>query len=116
MKQIFLLAHPEARARAVQAVKEAPEGYTLTLGPKDKTAEQRGKFHVLCEKIGNLLGETPAHIKGAIKQDLYGFDEFKIGNVWYRHIHSTEDNDREQYSALIEHAFLWAAERGAYVE
>lgn len=116
MKRVFILG-PQ-RVPVTTAVLEAPEGWQVTIEPerKNKTAEQRAKFHVLCERIGKELGETPAHVKGAVKQSLYGFDEFKIGNQWYRIVRSSEDNDRPQYSDLIEHAYLWAAERGVYVE
>ena len=32
-KRIFILAHPEARRRAMQALAEAPEGHSVTIQP-----------------------------------------------------------------------------------
>lgn len=78
----------------------------------DKTAEQRDKFHALCRDIGQVIGLTPGQVKAAVKQEFYGLDEFKMGDKWYRTVKSSEDSDRIEYSALIEHAYQWAAENG----
>jgi hypothetical protein len=75
----------------------------------DKTKEQRNAFHQLCRMIGKELGETPGHVKAAVKQEHFGIDEFKIGNKWYRTVKSSEDTDRIEYSELIETALRWAA-------
>lgn len=76
----------------------------------DKTDAQRRLFHKLCRIIGNHVGETPGHIKEAIKGDFYGIDEYKIGKKWYRRIKPSESSEREEYSALIDYAYQWAAE------
>lgn len=81
----------------------------------DKTAEQRNKFHAICREIGKAVGETPGHIKTAIKIDHFGIDEFLIRGKWYRDIKSSEDTDRVEYSELIEAAYRWAAEREIYI-
>ena len=39
-KRTFILAHPEARKRAIQAVQEAAEGYAVTIGEVTRTLEQ----------------------------------------------------------------------------
>lgn len=82
----------------------------------DKTAAQRNKFHALCREIGKELGETPGHIKEAVKQEHFGLDEFKIGGKWYRAVKSSEDAKRMEYSELIETALRWAAENGVYLD
>lgn len=61
------------------------------------------------------MGHSPGDIKQYIKQYHYGLDEKKVGSKWYRITRSTEDDDREQYSALIEAAYRWAAENGAVI-
>lgn len=51
----FILAHPEARQRAVQAVQAAPAGHVVTIKPPTRNLEQNAKFHALCldaEKLG----------------------------------------------------------------
>lgn len=40
MKQTFIMAHDLARQRAIQAVKDAPDGYAVTVGEPTRTLEQ----------------------------------------------------------------------------
>lgn len=40
MKQTFIMAHDLARQRAIQAVKDAPEGYAVTVGEPTRTLDQ----------------------------------------------------------------------------
>lgn len=40
MKQTFIMAHDIARQRAIQAVKDAPEGYAVTVGEPTRTLDQ----------------------------------------------------------------------------
>lgn len=90
----------------------APDGWEVRLGPPDKTRAQRAMFHVLCENIGKELGCTPGEVKQYVKQYHYGIDEKKVGNMWYKSVRSTEDDNKVQYTALIEAAHRWAAENG----
>lgn len=39
-KQTFILAHDMARQRAIQAVKDAPEGYAIVVSEPNRTLEQ----------------------------------------------------------------------------
>ena len=94
------------------AIRHAKTGWVVRLMSQSKTDKQRSFFHCLCADIGKELGYTPSEIKQMIKQWHYGFDEKKIGNNWYRVLRSTEEDDKEQYSELIEAAQRWAAENG----
>ena len=40
MKRSFILAHPEARRRAIACVAEAPEGYAVSVSEPNRTTEQ----------------------------------------------------------------------------
>lgn len=40
MKQTFVMSHDLARQRAIQAVKDAPEGYAVTVGEPTRSLEQ----------------------------------------------------------------------------
>ena len=40
MKQTFIMSHDLARQRAIQAVKDAPEGYAVTVGEPTRTLDQ----------------------------------------------------------------------------
>ena len=50
-RRIIILAHPEARRRAVAAVLEAPEGHKVTIEAPRRSGEQNAKFHALCGDI-----------------------------------------------------------------
>ena len=43
--------HP-ARANAVLAVREAPDGYSVDIAPPKRSADQNAKFHVICAALG----------------------------------------------------------------
>jgi NinB protein len=51
MKLIFILAHAQARAGAVQAVKDAPDGHMVVVSPPKRNADQNAKFHAICSDI-----------------------------------------------------------------
>jgi hypothetical protein len=51
MKSSFILAHPEARRRAIAAVQAAPEGYAVEVKPATRTSDQNAKFHAMCADI-----------------------------------------------------------------
>lgn len=50
-KQVFRLAHSEARRRAVQALMDAPDGWKVTIQEPNRTLDQSAKFHALCGDI-----------------------------------------------------------------
>lgn len=50
-KRLFVMAHPEARRRAVAAVVEAPEGWVVKVEPPKRNGEQNAKFHALCSDL-----------------------------------------------------------------
>lgn len=49
--RLFVLAHDIARMRAVQAVKEAPDGYVVRIEPPKRNGDQNAKFHAICSDI-----------------------------------------------------------------
>jgi hypothetical protein len=66
-KRLFVLAHPEARRRAVECVQRAPDGYTVRIAPPNRTSEQNAKFHALCSDIARA-GVTWAGAKRTAEQ------------------------------------------------
>lgn len=50
-KRVFVMAHDEARRRAVAAVVEAPEGHRVTVEPPKRNGEQNAKFHAICSDL-----------------------------------------------------------------
>lgn len=55
MKQVFRLVHPEARARALHAVKSAPEGYAVTVGEPTRNLEQNAAQWPILEAFAQQL-------------------------------------------------------------
>lgn len=51
MKKTFIMAHAVARAHALQAVEDAPEGYVITVSEPTRNLEQNAKFHAICSDI-----------------------------------------------------------------
>ena len=51
MKQTFILAHPEARRRAMSAVANAPDGYGVAVSEPSRNGEQNAKFHAICSNL-----------------------------------------------------------------
>lgn len=51
VKRTFILAHPQARHRAVEAVRTAPEGYRVDVAEPTRNGEQNAKFHAMCSDI-----------------------------------------------------------------
>ena len=47
----FIMAHEIARNRALDAVKNAQEGWQVIVKPATRTTEQNAKFHALCSDI-----------------------------------------------------------------
>lgn len=54
-RRIVILAHAEARRRAVAAVAEAPDGYRVTVEPPKKRREQEEKYHAM---IGDIAKQS----------------------------------------------------------
>lgn len=50
-KRIFRLVHDLARAGAIQAAKDAPDGYTVTIAEPRRNSDQNAKFHAICSDI-----------------------------------------------------------------
>lgn len=51
MKRQFILAHPAARQRAIDAVRDAPDGYAVTVAEPTRNLEQNAKFHAICTDL-----------------------------------------------------------------
>ena len=51
MKRIFVLAHSQARQRAIEAVREAPAGLVVTLSEPTRNLDQSAKFHAMVGDI-----------------------------------------------------------------
>ena len=43
-KRVFNLVHAQARAGALQAIKDAPDGHQVTVGPPKRTKEKNARY------------------------------------------------------------------------
>ena len=55
MKRTFILAHAQARAGAVQCVKEAPEGYSVTVAAPTRNLEQNAAQWPILQAFADQL-------------------------------------------------------------
>ncbi len=51
MKRRLVLINPEVRARAIDAVREAPEGWEVVVKPATRSLDQNDRFHAMCSAI-----------------------------------------------------------------
>lgn len=49
MRRLFIL--PIGRDRAIEAIREAPDGYSVTLAERGRNLEQNAKFHAQCTEL-----------------------------------------------------------------
>lgn len=47
----FILVHDIARQRALDFVKQAPDGYEVVVRPAQMTYGQKARFHILCRSL-----------------------------------------------------------------
>lgn len=91
------------------------DDFQLTIGParKEKSSAQRKLFHALCKEAGDELGYTKGQVKEIVKREHFGTETITARNgKRYEVVQSSEEADREDYSALIETLLRWAAENG----
>lgn len=53
----FRLAHDTARQLAMQAVKDAPDGWVVRVSPPARSLDQNAKFHAACSDIAKAKPE-----------------------------------------------------------
>ncbi len=55
MKAVYILAHHEARRRAMQAVADAQDGYSVTIAEPTRTLEQNARLWALLHEISEQV-------------------------------------------------------------
>jgi hypothetical protein len=130
-KRSFILAHPEARRRAMACVADAPDGYCVDVRPPTKRRIQEERYHAMIgdiakqmEHIGRkwdaddmkrlLIDEfadqmrasgTPLHHDGRVVPSLDGRRIVQLGI-------QSRDFYVKEASQFIEFLFALGAERG----
>jgi NinB protein len=54
-QRVLILAHAEARRRAVDAVREAPDGYKVTIGPVKRNLEINAALHASIAEVAERV-------------------------------------------------------------
>lgn len=117
-KQLFILAHSEARRRACEAIQHAPDGYAVKIQPPTRSLEQNAALWAALSDVAEqvewygrkLTAEDWKHVFSASlkKQDvvpgLHG--DFVVLGV------STSKMTRAEMSDLIELILAFGVERG----
>lgn len=52
-KKTFVLINPQVRANAFAALRDAKDGFVLTIGPKTRSTDQNAKFHAICHDLAH---------------------------------------------------------------
>ena len=117
-KQTFILAHPTARQRAVDAVRNAPEGFCVTVAEPSRNLEQNAALWAILSDIAEhvvwhgrkLSAEDWKHIFTAslkrmdVVPNLEGTGFVALGL-------STSKMSKREFSDLLELVNAFAAER-----
>jgi len=61
----YILAHAEARRRAVQGVQDAPDGYSVTIKEPTRNGEQNAMFHAICSDLARSKIEFAGKARNA---------------------------------------------------
>lgn len=119
MKRIFIMSHDQARANAVQAVKEAPEGYAVSISEPTRSLEQNARLWASLTDISEqvewygkrLTAEDWKHIFSSnlkrmdVVPNLDGTGFVALGL-------STSKMSKKELSDLLELIYSFGAERG----
>lgn len=70
-KAIFILAHPEARRRAVANVLAAPDRYKVTIQPPSRSLEQNSKLWALLTEVSEQVDWHGQHLSPGEWKDVF---------------------------------------------
>lgn len=127
-RQTFILAHPEARRRAMAAVAEAAPGFVVQVRPPTRNLEQNAILHAL---LSDIAGRVPwagklrdaetwkrlctaawLRARGESVEVLPAIDGHGIDVVFRR----TSKLTKAECSELVEFVHAWAAEHAPAAE
>lgn len=118
MKQTFILAHPIARQRAIDAVRTAQEGFVVTVAEPTRNLEQNAALWAILHEIsegvdwhGRKL--SPTDWKNVFTASLKRMDVVPNleGTGFVALGQSTSSMGKREFSDLLELAHAFAAER-----
>lgn len=54
-RRVFILAHPQARANAIEAIRQAPDGYRVEVKPQNRTLEQNARMWAMLTELSRQV-------------------------------------------------------------
>lgn len=119
MKTTFRLVNPSVRDRAARAVLDAPEGFTVVIGPETRSQAQNRLFWPLVADIraqnADMAKFSPDQVKlrflNALDSEMQFLPELWGGGMFAVGQRSSTLSKRD-FSLLIELVFKWGAENG----
>lgn len=128
-KRMFVMAHEEARRRAMSAVADAPAGWVVEVKPKTRSLEQNALLHALCGQVAKRKVWMGRRIEGtdwkrlfvdgylrekhqggfSVVPSLDGTGVVSVGEP-------TRSMSKADMTELIEYIQAWCAENGIEVE
>jgi len=123
-RRLFVLAHPEARRRAMSAVADATEGWRVVIEPQKRSLDQNAKFHALCSDIASSGAEWAGKPRTAaqwkvllVSGHAYATKEGAemvpgLEGEFVNIRESTAAMCKRRGSSLIEYTLAFCAERG----
>lgn len=122
MTGIYRLVHGEARRRALDAVRTAPEGHVVRVSEATRNLEQNALLHALVTEIADavpwagrlrsvevwkrLLTAAWLRARGESLEILPALDGHGVDVVFRR----TSDLNKSEFSELVEFVQCWMAE------
>lgn len=118
-KRVLHLVHQTARQRAVQAVREAPEGYTVTIAEPTRNGEQNARMWAMLTDIAQQVDWYGKRLTTEDWKNVFSASLRKLqvvpnldGSGFVALGMSTSRLSKREFSDLIELMFAFGAERG----
>lgn len=119
MKRTFVLAHDQARAGAIQCVKNAPAGFCVTISEPTRTLEQNSLLWPLLDALSRQVEWHGQRLSSEDWKDLLTASLRKQraapaidGNGFVVFGERTSKYSKAEFSELIELIYAFGAERG----
>ena len=124
---LFVMAHATARARALECVRNCPDGYIVQISPPRRGSAQNALLHALLSDISGsvewagrlrdvetwkrLMTAAWLRARGESVEVLPALDGHGVDCVFRR----TSTLTRAECAELVDYVQAWAAERGVRV-
>lgn len=120
-KQVFQLSHAVARARAIQAVRSAPDGFVVEIREAKRTIDQNNKFHAVCSDVAKQAKwanrpMTPLQWKTlfvsghAVATEIPALIVPGLEGEWVNVRESTAQMGVKRMNSLLDYVICWCAE------